>query len=56
MYSHLIDVLEKNKILIVNQFCVRKKHSLYMSLMVLIDTLIKALENSDYVTGMFWDF
>ena len=56
MYSRLIDFLEENKILIVNQFSFRKNHSSYMALMVLIDKLTKALENGDYVIGMFLDF
>ena len=56
MYSRLIDFLEENKILIVNQFGFRKNHSSYMALMVLIDKLTKALENGDYVIGMFLDF
>ena len=56
MYSRLIDFLEENKILIVNQFGFRKNHSSYMALIVLIYKITKALENGDYVIGMFLDF
>ena len=56
MYSRLIDFLEDNKILFVNQFGFRKKHSSYMALMLLIDKLTKALENGNYVIGLFLDF
>ena len=56
MYSRLIDFLEDNKILFVNQFGFRQNHSSNMALMLLIDKLTKALENGNYVIGLFLIF
>ena len=56
MYNRLISFLEFNKILIENQFEFRKKYSTYMALVVLIDKVIKSLENWDYMIGVFLDF
>ena len=56
MYSRLIDFLETQKILIQQQFGFRKQHSTYMALMILVDKLTKALENGEYVLGVFLDF
>ena len=56
MYSRLDDFLNTYKILIEYQFGFRKHHSTYMALLLLIDELTKALENKDYVVGIFLDF
>ena len=56
MYNRLIDFLEKEKILYEKQFGFRKKHSAYMALMILIDKLIKSLENGEQIIGIFLDF
>ena len=56
MYSRLIDFLETQKIIIQQQFGFRKHHSTYMALMILVDKLTKALENGEYVLGVFLDF
>ena len=56
MYARLISFLEVNKILIQHQFGFRKKCSTYMALSILMDTLIKSLENGDYMIGVFLDF
>ena len=56
MYIRLISLLEFNKVLIENQFGFRKKCSNYMALAVLIDEVIKSLENGDYMRGVFLDF
>ena len=56
MYNRLIDFLEKQKILYEKQFGFRKRHSTYMALMILIDKLIKCMENGEFVIGVFLDF
>ena len=56
MYARLISFLEVNKILIQHQFGFRKKCSTYMALSILVDKLIKSLENGDYMIGVFLDF
>ena len=56
MFNRLISFLEFNKILIENQFGFRKKCSTYMALAVLINKVIKSLENRDYMIGVFLDF
>ena len=56
MYSRLSSFLERNKILLNNQFGFRKHHSAYMALMILLDKIVKALENVDYVIGIYLDF
>ena len=44
LYNRLIYFLENNK-MFKNQFGFRKQHSTYMALMVLLDQIVKALEN-----------
>ena len=56
MYARLISFLEVNKILIQHQFGFRKKCSTYMALSILMDKLIKSLENGDYMIGVFLYF
>ena len=56
MYSRLSSFLEKNQILLNNQFGFRKHHSAHMALMILLDKIVKALENGDYVIGIYLDF
>ena len=56
MYSRLISFLEKYKILIKYQFGFRKYHTTYMALMVLVDEITKALENDNYVIGIYLNF
>ena len=56
MYSRLLNFLNHYKVLISNQFGFRKLHSSYMALMVMINELTNALENGDYVIGIFLDF
>ena len=56
MYSRLVHFLESFKILIENQFGFRKQHSSYMALMIIMDKLIKALDDGDFVIGVFLDF
>ena len=57
MYSRLYNFLEQQKILIKkNQFDFRKYHSSYMALLIMIDEIIKALNNDDCVVGIFLNF
>ena len=56
MYNRLISFLESNKILFKNQFGFRKQHSTYMALVLLLYKIVKALENGEYVIGIFLDF
>ena len=56
MYNRVIDYLNKYGILFSYQFGFRKCHSTYMSLMILMDKLIKSLDNGDCVIGVFLDF
>ena len=56
MYKRLIEFLEMHKILYDKQFGFRKKHSAFMAHMILVDNLIKALQNQEYVIGVFLDF
>ena len=56
MYSRLYSFLERNKILLNNQVGFRKHHSAYMALMILLDKIVKALENDDNVIGIYLDF
>ena len=56
MYSRLLSFLESQKVLIKNQFGFRRLHSSYMALMLMGDKITKALDNGDYVIGIFLDF
>ena len=56
MFQRLYYFLENNNSLYKLQFGFRKKHSTYMALMILIDKLIKCMENGEYVIGVFLDF
>ena len=53
MYSRLLAFLETFKILYQHQYGFRRKHSTYMALMVLIDKITKALENGEFIIGVF---
>ena len=56
MYNRLISFLENKFFLSKNQFGFRKQHSTYMALMVLLDKIVKALENGEFVIGIYIDF
>ena len=56
MYNRLMNFLEKIEILYENQFGFRKDCSTHMALLTLVDKLIQALENGEYVVGVFLDF
>ena len=54
MYNRLVTFMEN--MLNNNQFGFRKDHSTVMALMCLIDKISKAVENGEYVLGLFLDF
>ena len=56
MYSRLIKFLEKFSILYEYQFGFRRKRSTHLALITLIDKLTQAIENVEYVIGVFLDF
>ena len=56
MYNRVISLLNENDVLFKYQFGFRKSHSTYLALTVLMDKLIKSLENGNYVVGVFLDF
>ena len=56
MYSRLLNFLDYHKIIIGNQFGFRKLHSYYMALMLMMDQVTIALDNGEYVIGIFLDF
>ena len=56
MYNRLIKFLEKFSILYEYQFGFRRKLSTHLALVTLIDKLTQAIENGEYVIGVFLDF
>ena len=56
MYSRLIPFLNKFSTLYENQFGYRKSHSTHMALLTLMDKLVHAFENGEYVMDVFLDF
>ena len=56
MYNRVIDFLKEHDILFKYQFGFRQGYSTYLALTVLVDKLVKSLENGDYVVGVFLDF
>ena len=56
MYSRLLAFLEPFKLLHQHQYGFRRKHSTYMARIVLIDKILKALENGEFIIGVLLDF
>ena len=56
MYNRLIKFLEKFSILYEYQFRFRRKRSTHLALITLVDKLTQAVENGEYVIGVFLDF
>ena len=56
VYNRVIDFLKEHDILFKYQFGFRQGYSTYLALTVLVDKLVKSLENRDYVVGVFLDF
>ena len=56
MYNRVTTFLEMFKILHGNQYRFRKKSSTNVALLTFIDKVIQAIENGEYVIGVFLDF
>ena len=56
MYTRLLNFLMKHKLLYEHQFGFRHNHSVYMSLIILVDKNITSMNNGDYTIGLFLDF
>lgn len=56
MYERLLAFVNKNMILYSYQFGFRFGHSPNLALIILIDKVTNALENGEYVLGLFLDF
>ena len=56
MYDRLLNFLKIYKILYDKQYEFRKKHSTFIALITLMDKLTNAIENAEYVIGIFLDF
>ena len=56
MYSRLLSFININKILYKFQFGFREDHSPQLALIYLVDKISNALENGEYVLGVFLDF
>ena len=55
MFNRLNTYIEKQNILYEYQFGFRKNHSTNMALIVLIDKILKKLDNGNFVLGLFLD-
>ena len=56
MYTRLLSFINKNNLLYKFQFGFREDHSPQLALIYLIDKISNALENGEYVLGVFLDF
>ena len=56
MYTRLLSFINKHKLLYSFQFGFRQGHSPNLALIYLVDKISNALENGDYVLGVFLDF
>ena len=56
MYNRIINFINKHNILYKYQFGFRKNHSTNMALIILIDKILSAINNGNYVLGIFLDF
>jgi hypothetical protein len=56
MYNRLISFINRNKILYNYQFGFRAGHSTNMALTVLVDKILSAIDQGDFMIGVFLDF
>ena len=56
MYSRLLSFINKHNILYAYQFGFRMHHSPNLALIILMDRISRALEDGDFVLGLFLDF
>ena len=55
MYNRLLNLINKYNILYKYQFGFRNNHSTSMALMTIVDKISKALQNKQFVLGVFLD-
>ena len=55
MYNRLLNFINKYNILYKYQFGFRKNHSTSMALMTIVDKISEALQNKQFVLGVFLD-
>ena len=55
MCKRLLDFLNKNEILVKNQFEFREKHSTYMAILDLDDKISQKIDSKTYSMGIFID-
>ena len=56
MYTRLLSYINKHKLLYSNHLGFRRVHSPDLALICLVDRISNALENGEYVLGLFLDF
>ena len=56
MYDRVYEFLQEMEVLYEFQFGFRPQFSTYMALIMSVDKIISALENGDFVLGVFLDF
>ena len=56
MYNRLIDFIEKHHLLYQFQFGFRKNHSTFMALVILLEKITEALDNSEFAICILIDF
>ena len=56
MYNRVVKFVNKYNLLYQYQFGFREGHSTYMPLILLLDKITQALDNGNYVVGIFLDF
>ena len=56
MYTRLLSFINKHKLLYSYQFGFRRGHSPDLALICMVDRIFNALENGEYVLGLFLDF
>ena len=55
MYKRVLDFLNKNELLVKNQFGFREKHSTYMAILDLVDKISQHIDSKNYFMGIFID-
>ena len=56
MYNRLLKFINKHNFINKFQFGFRNKHSTFMALIILLENLIKALDDGNCAVGIFLDF
>ena len=56
MYNKLIDFIEKHHLLYQFQLGFRKNHSTFMALVILLEKITEALDNSEFAICILIDF